>query len=241
MAKAEPLTLQCFGEFIAPEYFALGHRALLLSVDNVYLLGRTAEDVNESFMLLTELLSLLRYMEENHIIYILDNHHFDDYNILYECSCDMKRQQNGHLYDMDNGHFLKVDNDDFEILDNQNKPILQSFSNISILKTEVVHYLFSNIYPTVGLRQFIEHDFLTDTDFFNRESVRLSRCSLWMAVFVAAISPLFSIYLGNRWGVTKLDECQLRLLLNESNSSATTTKAIEYTHEQDTIKPISRR
>lgn len=237
--KTSPLGTPVFGDFISPECFHQGKSALVLSTDSVYIIGDTQETVKAKFLQITELLSLLRYMEENHIIYLLHQHQIDDLTILYQDCNDLKRQQDGLHYEMGNGHQLYINGDIIEIHDGNNTPILQHQLEVSSLRTEIVNFLFAFVYPTAALEKFIEHDFLTENDYHNRLSVRLSRRSLWIAVFVAAISPLLSLCLGNRWGVTHLDEKQYDRLIKTNQDTETIIKPVYYPHEQDTIKPLS--
>ena len=238
--KKSPMSISIFGEFISREWFPQGHSALVLSTDSVYIIGDSRENVEAKFLQMTELLSLLRYMADNHIIYVLQQNQFADLTILYQDCNDLKRQQDGLHYEMGNGHQLYVNGDLFEVHDGNNAPILRYHLEVSALRTEIVNFLFAIVYPTAALEKFIEHDFLTETDYHNRVSVRLSRRSLWIAVFVATISPLLTLWLGNRWGVSHLDEQQYEGLVKTDQDTAKTLKPVYYPHEQDTLKPLSR-
>ncbi|MBO5631535.1 MAG: hypothetical protein J5965_20900 [Aeriscardovia sp.] len=210
-----PLGIQ-YGSTLFPER----KRAVVKEADCYYLLLPEGSNKNEEFALLTELFSYLRYMEENHIVYV--RHSERPVDVLLDGYRDKNLNSAAGEYDLGNGCSLKTEDGTPKILCSDNTT-LQSDLDITSLAADIEHFLLAYVYPTAVLHDFIANDYLSKSDFRAKRSISISRISIIVAVIIAVLSPVVTIILGNKYGISTLNKQQfdtLKLIIAEPESKA---------------------
>ena len=185
-----------------------GQVDLLVTLYNqkAYLLCTEGDSKNQ-LKIFVELFSYLRYAEENHLIYVKNNVIPTNrmYNF-YENHDEFNTSALNTDYDIGNGHLLHVAAGDIYSYDVRNPKgkILSEYVDVSFLYNEITHYLFGTIHAAYGLKTFIEHDYLSDQDYYSNYSLNISRRSMWIAIAVAVLTPVVTILLGNGIGRVRL-------------------------------------
>lgn len=221
MAESNVIDLMPFGIHYGGTLFPERKRAVVKEAGCYYLLLPEGSDKNVEFALLTELFSYLRYMEENHIIYVRQSERPVD--VLLEGYRDKHLNSATGEYDLGNGCSLKIEDGTPIIMCSTNTP-LQSHLDITSLAADIEHFLLAYIYPTAALHDFIANDYLSKPDFQTKRSVSISRKSILVAVIIAVISPVVTIILGNKYGIATLNRQQfdtLKIILTEPKCKVT--------------------
>lgn len=203
-----------WGVDVLPWLCPEGEADLLVYVHqkSAYLLCKDKEKENQLGILI-ELFSYLRYAEDNHLIYItkakkmpLRGFNFYENHIRFE-PCTLPSES-----DLGNGVILRDERDNkyiYNIAD-RHKKILSEYVDVTFIYEDIEKYLFGQIHPAYGLRMFIEHGYLSDQDFYSNKSLSRSRTSIWVAICIAALSPLITVLIGNTFGKTTLRESQYK-------------------------------
>ena len=220
MAETDIKELMPFGIQYGSTLFPERKRAVVKEAGSFYLLLPEGSNKNEEFALLTELFSYLRYMEENHIVYVRQSERPVD--VLLDGYRDKNLNSATGEYNLGNGCSLKIEDGTPKILCSDNT-LLQSLLDITSLTADIEHFLLAYVYPTATLHDFIANDYLSKTDFQAKRSVNISRMSIIVAVIIAVLSPVVTIFLGNKFGIATLNKQQfdtLKIILAEPESKA---------------------
>ena len=201
-----------FGQGVAELLFGRKERALLYLDSHYTLLLVPSVDAKKSLQTLVELFSLLRYMEQEHIIYVQAGEAQEvDFIFYYDCN-DIKKSTAHHGYELGEGYILKSDQSSFFIQLNENV-ILSQNVNLDFLSGEVERYLCGRILPTAAINDYIAHDFLSENDYNNKQALRVSRFSIVVALIIACLSPFVTLWLTNKWGISTIEETQYKTII----------------------------
>lgn len=241
-----------FGQVMDRLLFPKNKRALLCIEGHYVLLLTNDVDATTDIKILIELLSYLRYMENEHIIYVQNGENLNEDYILYEGCDDMKKSSTLQGYDLGSGYELKVDQRSGYIVLNNEKKILTQNVDIDFLRDEIKKYFESRIFSTSAVNKLIDHNYLSENDYNNQQALKLSRRSILVALAIACLSPFVTLFLSNKWGKATINNTQYEGILMKIGESATLTdttasviqdtqsifqeKVIE--NEQDSIKPL---
>ena len=205
-----------FGVLISDVVFKKLDSAMILdNKGHSFLIHSSSHKFGDLYQKITKLLSVLSYLEANGLIYRQCDDNKDELTVFYEGSNDLKRTTDGHAFTLGNGNTLLCQDNKYQVASGQ-KIVLAECHNISALYKELCYYLQSFIYPANGLSDYVAHDYLSENDYESRKSLRISRFSVWVAVGIACISPLFSLWLGNLWGVTEIKDSQFRQFIQRT-------------------------
>jgi len=219
-----------WGNDVSPWLCPEGNADLLVygNQDIAYLLCNHDEK-EEQLGVLVELFSYLHYAEENHLIYVKKTafklpvryNFYDNHAVFNDSSLPGEYDLGGGmaLYDGANDKYI------YDITDREKKYV-SGYVDVSFLYEEIKKYLFGEIHPAYGLKQFIKHDYLCDQDYHSNQSLLFSKISVGVAVFVAALSPIFTICIGNKYGETTLKEWQYRGLKDSVQHTDTVEKIV---------------
>lgn len=178
--------------------------------DTAYLICNN-DDKDEQLGILVELFSYLHYAEENHLIYVKKTAFKLPvrYNF-YDNHADFNDSSLPGEYDLGGGMVLYDGAKDKYISDitDREKKYVSGYVDVSFLYEEIKKYLFGEIHPAYGLKKFINHNYLCDQDYHSNQSLLFTKISVGVAVFVAALSPVFTVCIGNKYGETTLKEWQ---------------------------------
>ncbi len=204
-----------FGQSVANILFARGERALLHIDGHYSILLESGTDATKELRMLTELLSYLRYMEQAHIVYVQSGENHDNNFVFYSDCDDMKKLSAKHGYDLGAGVVLNETLGNYQISDNDSATVLNQMINIDFISEEVEKYLCGRLLPTAALQLFIEHGFLSENDYNNRQALKISRRSIIVALLIACLSPIVTLWMTNKWGISTIEETQYSTLIEE--------------------------
>lgn len=203
-----------YGKLLLEIYFLMEKTAFLFNNKagsySVLVKKESEQEQSEKEFLLTsklvELISYLQRLEKESLIYIVPEK-ANDVNLLYQ-GCTIERQ--GTLagqYILSDGSLLGI-NKGIYFIEKDGKVLLSSLREESSLYVELKRYLCSRVYPTSGLKEYIEGGFKNEDQRQAAEANRLSRNSIRLAWFAAIVSPFASLLLGNCFGITTIDRKQ---------------------------------
>ena len=214
-----------FGEIIAPILFSENTAAICCLNDNYFLLTpiQNKQKQENTFKKIIELLSYLNDLEEKHLIYVHPiEEDFEDCKpyLFYEVKLFIRNFQDPTSWKIGNDLILhSIDNKEFTI-EKKDNTILESTPLPGAIKDDLSKYLFSYIYPTTGLSEFIKRGFQS----IEQRALRLSFWSLCIAVLI----PIIAIFLSNRWGYIAIDKKQFNQLLQNHQCSEISNSTINY-------------
>lgn len=239
-----------FGQAMSHLLFPKGKKALLCKDGHFILLLSNDTDVTNDIKTLIELLSHIRYMEKEHIIYVQNGENQNADYLFYESCEDMKKLSTLHGYDLGKEYELKKEQEDYCICLKEGKKVLTQNVNIDFLADEITKYLEGRIFPTVSVNRLIEHNYLSDNDYYNRQTLKISRKSIWVALGIACLSPFITLLLSNKWGKATINDTQFETLLKNIGEqsipadtsvikqASTDTAQNNKKNEQDSIKSL---
>lgn len=216
LAEVEVGQILPFGSQFSDTLFPIGKRGIVKYKEKYWLLLPKDSDKEEEFKLLTELFSYLRYMEESHIVYVKDSEYPVD--VLIQGQNDKYYNSATQNYYLGNGCLLSYVEDQLSIICcNNTKFNLSESEDISILAAEIEHYLLGYVYPTASLHDFIQHGYLSSSDYQSKRAISISRASIIVAITIALLSPLLTVFVGNRYGKTTIVQHQFDSLMRLGN------------------------
>ena len=237
-----------FGQSMAHLLFPKNKRALLCINRHYILLLPGEVDATVDIKTLIELLSYLRCMEDEHVIYVQQAESQYADCLLYEDCNDMKKVATLQGYNLDNGYKLKKEQGGYYVYTNDGKKVFSQNVNIDFMADEIKHYLESRIFPTSAINHFIGHKFRTDNDYNNQQALKTSRWSIRVAIFIACLSPLVTLWLSNKWGKATINESQydgLLMKIDEKTTPVDATSSMfhdtiinKFKNEQNSVKPL---
>ena len=239
-----------FGQAISHLLFPRGQKALLCKDGHFILLLSTDVNATNEIKTLIELLSHIRYLENEHIIYVQNGENRDADYLFYEDCDDMKKLSSLQGYDLGFGYELKNEQVGYSISLKNGSKVLTQNVNIDFLADEIKKYLECRIFPTVAVNRLIKQNYLSDNDYNNKQAIKISRISIWVALGIACLSPFITLLLSNKWGKATINDSQYENLLNNIGDKSTSIDTTVMRHqsidtvqeihknEQDSIKPI---
>ena len=192
-----------YSEFLFP----IGVRAIIEWQEHYYLVLPETASFNAEYKVLTELFSYLRYMEEEHIIYVQSIP--STVSVLLNGVCDQKKNTVKEEYDLGNNCTLCIVNNLPSIYCAGTGIKMTNVNDVSALASDIKQYFQSYIYPTTSLSYFIKHDYLSESDYQTKQSVSISRASIAVAIIIALFSPIATLLMSNKWGYVTINENQL--------------------------------
>lgn len=218
------------GDIIAPIIFESDTCALCLSrnTKSVELLVPTNEKEKhyEMFLLLTELISLLRELEIKHLIYVIKQTEDVFSEFYYQGKKDYKTTQINLEIKINDTCVLRTEENGLHAIYKNGYRILLGIVGPSAIYSDLMYFLNSIVYPTSGLKKYIERDFKSEETYLSIRANKISKISIWIAVFIALISPLVSVWWSNQHGISRIDESQYERLIKTIKNSNDSIKQI---------------
>lgn len=214
-----------FGEGIASILFPEKRAAICCSDGNYYLLTPPQDKQKQErfFKKVIELLSYLNDLDKRHLIYVHpvgnDQTEGKPY-IFYEMKEFVRNSQDPLSWKIGDGLILhSVEDKGFSIKKN-NSTILESTLLPKPIKEDLDKYLFSYIYPTTSLSEFINRGFRSN----EQHALRLSFWSLCIAVLI----PIIAIFFSNRWGYVTINNKQFNQLIQKHQYNEESNSILHY-------------
>lgn len=205
------------GEVIAPFFFRSNECALLLNIQNktveVLSVTTTDENVVKFFYQLTELLSILHDLNNNHLIYVLPQEIDSTSEFYYQKKTDYSKSLLDSAIKINSSNILKLMPDGTHSVFEGSKQILKGYCYPSVLYDDLMYFFNSIVYPTSGLNLYIKHYFYPIELYETKRSNKISKISIIVAILIALLSPFVSVLLNNKYGVCKLNENQYKELI----------------------------
>lgn len=202
---------QSLGEILTHIYFKKNSYALFLNEtgQTVELLIATKENnqdnVTSFFYQLTELLSILRELEENHLIYTFPQELPDSYVLYYEDKQDdLKMQQVSQISIGPSLILQHNSNGHYDICKN-GRPILSGNELPSIIFNDLKHFFSAIVFPSVGLQQYIKNGYTSFELYLAKRANRISQYAIAIAIFALLVSPFLSVLTSNKLGINTLN------------------------------------
>lgn len=239
-----------FGQAMSHLLFPKNQKALLYMDGHFILLLSNDADATNEIKNLIDLFSHIRYMENEHIIYVQNGENQDADYLLYEGCDDMRKLSILQGYDLGCGYELKTEQDVYFVCLNDGSKVLSQNVNIDFLAEEIKKYLEGRIFPTIAVNRLIKQNYLSDNDYNNQQALKISRNSILVALLIACISPLITLLLSNKWGKATINDTQFETILKNIGEKAisadTTVMRLQSMdtiqkndkNEQDSIKPL---
>lgn len=79
------------------------------------------------------------------------------------------------------------------------------------LGAKLAEYMLSCVYPTFNLQEFVRYGYR----FSEQQSIRIGSISVIVAIIIACLSPMITLLLSNRLGVTKLNKEQFEQIIGD--------------------------
>lgn len=205
------------GDIIAPILFESDTCALFLSREtkNVEFLVSTNEKEKhyEMFWLLTELISLLRELEIKHLIYVIRQNEDEFSEFYYQEKKDYKITQINSEIKINDMCVLRTEENGLHAIYKNGSRILLGFMGPSAIYSDLMYFLNSTVYPTSGLKKYIERGFRSEETYLSIRANIISKISICIAIFIAFISPFVSVWWSNQHGISRIDESQYERLI----------------------------
>lgn len=225
---------QTLGELFSRIYFKKDQYALFLDETNqtvellIAIKDNNRDNVTGFFYQLTELLSVLRELEENHLIYTFPQELPDSYVLYYEGKQDDRRmQQVSHISIGPSLILQRNSNGDYDIC-KDGRPILTGEELPSIIFNDLKHFFSAIVFSTAGLRQYIKNGYTSFEFYLARRANRISQWAIFIAFLAFVGSPFLSVYISNKCGISTLNKEQYDELIQSIQ--------INYRNTLDSIK-----
>ncbi|MBO7466797.1 MAG: hypothetical protein J6T94_03830 [Bacteroidaceae bacterium] len=207
-----------YGKAISDLYFPKEEAALLCDHKGQsfsILIKEFGIEQNQELLLISkivEIISYLQRLENENLIYIIQEKTSEVELLYHQADIDRKGSLVGQ-YMLTDGTRLRIDRGRY-LIEKGDIVLLSSQREESSLYEELTHFLYSRIYPTSGLNEYIAGGFKNEDQRQAAEANRLSRNSIRLAWFAAIVSPFASLLLGNYFGITTIEKKQFEKIIS---------------------------
>lgn len=239
IAKLDITCQDKFGDIIAPILFKSGTCALFLSRETkkieILVPINDKKKHYEMFWLLTELVSLLHELETKHLIYVIRQIEDVFSEFYYEEKKDYKITQTDSEIKINSTCILRAEENYLHTVYNNDSQVLFGIEGPSALYNDLMYFLNSVIYPTSGLKKYIKQGFKTEETYLSIRANKISKISIYIAIFIALISPFISVWWSNHYGVSRIDEIQYEGLVKSIENYKDSIKYIYILYDNKRI------
>lgn len=213
--KAKISNEEVFGKFASGILFPKNSYSLVRNSNEYYIFAANKENADNCFSELCELLSKLRYLEDNHMIYVIPKN--IDEVIAFSQDVNILRHSMDLTYYDDGGFKLNLEENDSSITTSTNEK-LSKFITVSELSSEIDHFLTSCIYPTSLLQDCITKGMRSNNDYIAHKSLLISRIMIGISLFVFILSPIITTIVSNRFAELTICSEQYDTITQELSS-----------------------
>ena len=219
IAALEISNNQSLGDIHTPIYFKKDQYALFFNSENqtVELLISSKKNNQDSvirfFYQLTELLSILKELEANHLIYVLPQESTEPCILYYQDKQDFVLTQVDSAISISPSLCLQCNPDGSHIIRRNKQQILNGNELPSIVFNDLRYFFNAIVFPTAGLHQYIKNNYCTFELYQVKKANKFSKIGIIIAIAVAVISPILSVFISNKYGVSTLNGKQYNELI----------------------------
>jgi len=185
--------------------------------------GNDKTETNNSGLFLTEVLAVLQELEASHLLFVSKRDDVDEEMLFYSSKTKFNTNQFEGVYDIGNGLLLKKEDDTFVIVSNGSN-ILFGTALPDVLAKDVVRFFSSVVYPTNGLKRYIDRGFITKEQQRAKRANTISVIGIIIAILVAISAPFVTIWWSNTHGKSTIVETQYDRLLDSISVLRNQTK-----------------
>lgn len=191
-----------------------------------------AENVRRSKREFVSLLSFLKYLEDEGLIFVIDRSTRDS---LFFCDADdpiVGDDGSTQYYTYDKGR-IEVEDGIYMAKDRYGSILMLGVSCSPTLSSCMNHFLTGEIYSTESLRVFAEKKIKNLEELQYEKEIKYTKKGLYVslvALGISLLSPIISIPLSNKYSISTINNDQFRTIdttLNDIN------KGIHYTKRHD--------
>lgn len=162
----------------------------------------------EALLLFTELTVTLNILEKKQMIYIVEDS-IGDGVFFYQNKTRFDKGQRPSTYDIGDHQEVTFHEDCPMILKQNGDPVLTSVAVESSIALSLKHFLCSRILPTQALIIYQRQGFRTKEELYTKKGMRYSV----IAIAIALFSPVLSLFIANKYGVTHIEREQIDTLI----------------------------
>ncbi len=215
------------GEIVTPILFKNKSLALAINIsgrDELLFKSDASNDtIQKSILQLTEIVALLDYLEKNRYILVVETDLINE--LFYDKTTDFSQTQLPNEYLIaDNLNLLSKANEPMQIIEKGKNVIMEGKQVSELLMTPIKRFFSCAVLPTNALKDYKKRGYKALDEYLTRLGLRFSIASMVIAVLIALFSPLATIFLGNRYGISTIKSDQMDSILH-------TTKVVKI--EQD--------
>lgn len=203
---------QMLGVDISEILFNEKESALVIDDGRAILICANAEKSKEKIDILCELFSLMQYMEENHIIFVVKQD-IDNFVTFQHNANDLKEDGIPGEFNLGNSNRLIKQGGRYIVENNNGLAKLNHNTDLSFLYDDCIRYFCSVILPTALMGEFISHNYMSANDYLANKSITIARNSMIISVFVACLSPVASVLISNKCGYSTINKSQFDSLV----------------------------
>lgn len=182
----------------------------------------------EEILLLTELLAVLQNLENKGLIYVDDTYSLPQY-LFYQGKDMFEKDQRPGVYKVSDQTILKYHNDSQVALMVNEEKLLCVTAVFEHIGLSLARFLCSVVIPTRSLNDYVRRGFKTKEERNTQLGLRYSIISMTIAVLIAAISPIISVLISNKYGFSTIREDQMDSILKVS-------KPVYFVQSKDSVQ-----
>lgn len=237
------IPIDVLGNTIADILFKEGTSALYVNneVGLSFLLLSTetkSKKKHESILLLTELVAVLRNLEEQGVIYVDDDCSLPK-DLFYQGKVIFEKDQKPGVYKISNNLTLNCQDEQNITMNAKGKELMTSTVVYDQVGKPLARYLCSYVFPTMSLKNYVERRFRTREERNTHLGLRYSVISMTIAVIIATISPFLSVIIANRYGFSTIRHDQMDSILKVAKPVYVVNRK-DCVHQSDNIISIQK-
>lgn len=212
--------VELLGDIICDILFETNKHAFYIEQDSdrvsiLLPIVRNKAQEQKEILLFTELLAVLEDLKNNHLIYVskdtVDNEQF-----FYQGKVFFDKDQRPNVYKIANNVSLSVPAEGELTLIENGRVVMSGVPVDSQIGSSLATFLMSRVLPTNSLKEYVKRGFLTKEEKYTRRGLKYSIISMVIAISIATISPLLSVFVSNQYGISTLKQQQLDSLINKA-------------------------
>ena len=190
---------------------------------DISVLTKEQKDQNDALLKISYVFSLLDELVKNNLALCIPQgtRNASLPSLYYKRKGDLSVSAKLNTYDIGDSLSLEINRDDnyCAIRKGTQQIVSGSILENSGLSRRIEYYCNACIYPTSSLQKYIDNGYRTHEEF----SLHLSKIAIRVAILVACISPIISVWISNKIGYTTIEKCQFTQLIRRADTNVITT------------------
>lgn len=218
------------GEKLTHVLFKKGELAMSVRVDGreeeiLLPVSLSQHSVQKVLLDLTDLIATLSYLEKSRLIIIVKSE-MPITEVFYEGSDKFEGGQLPHVFHLSNDLTLTTKTDEATRLMENEELVLEGCSVADAISKPLTYFLCNKVMPTQALKKYVDRNYKTREEQLTQRGLRYSVISMIIAVIVAAVSPIGTVWIVNKHGVSTIRQEQFDSLLHTARPVRIVTDTI---------------